>query len=80
VFSPNAVIDDNPDFTNAGAGDFTLLVGSPAIDAGVDVGLPFNEPAPDIGAHEYEGAPPTPPAAGDAAVTFTYQVKYASMD
>jgi PKD repeat protein len=31
---------------------YHLLPGSPAIDAGVDVGLPFNGPAPDLGAYE----------------------------
>lgn len=56
----NAPIIDNPDFTTAGS-DFTLQVGSPAIDAGLYVGLttdylgrvvPFSI-APDIGAYEY---------------------------
>jgi hypothetical protein len=42
----------DPLFTNAAAGDFTLQVGSPAIDAGVLVGLPFNGSAPDLGAFE----------------------------
>lgn len=51
---------DNPDFVTPGS-DFTLQVGSPAINAGLDVGLttdylgytvPFGI-APDIGAYEY---------------------------
>jgi hypothetical protein len=42
----------NPLFVNPGAGDFRLGGGSPAIDAGVDVGLPFNGSAPDLGALE----------------------------
>ena len=33
---------------------FQLRPGSPAIDTGVDVGLPFNGAAPDIGAFETE--------------------------
>lgn len=43
----------DPSFTNAGAGDFTLQAGSPAINAGVDVGLPYSGPAPDCGAYEH---------------------------
>ena len=39
----------DPAFTNAGTGDFTLQAGSPAIDAGVDVGLPYLGTAPDCG-------------------------------
>jgi parallel beta-helix repeat protein len=50
----------DPLFTSAGTGDFTLAVGSPAIDAGTDVSLttdyagnpvPYNT-IPDIGAYE----------------------------
>lgn len=60
----NNVINDNPDFTTAGS-DFTLAEGSPAIDAGLDVGLttdyrnyvvPANS-TPDIGAYEYNSIP-----------------------
>lgn len=46
--------DQDPLFVNPGADDFRLQAGSPAIDAGVDVGLPFLGPAPDIGAFERE--------------------------
>lgn len=35
---------------------YTLQSGSPLIDAGVNVGLPFTGSAPDIGAFEYGGA------------------------
>ena len=45
----------DPAFTNAASGDFTLTSSSPAIDAGVNVGLPFNGIAPDLGAFEYSG-------------------------
>lgn len=50
----------NPLFTNAATGDFTLQAGSPAINAGVDVGLTHDilgneiEGLPDIGAIEYK--------------------------
>jgi PKD repeat protein len=49
----------DPLFTNAAGGDFTLQVGSPAIDAGVLVSLPFIGSAPDLGA--FESNAPTPP-------------------
>jgi hypothetical protein len=29
------------------------LLGGNAIDKGIDVGLPYNGPAPDLGAYEY---------------------------
>lgn len=45
-------IEADPKFVNAPDRDFHLQVGSPAIDAGTDVGLPFNGSAPDIGAFE----------------------------
>lgn len=43
----------NPVFTNTGTRDFSLLPTSPAIDAGVDVGLPFLGTKPDMGANEF---------------------------
>jgi len=48
----HAVYQD-PLFVNINEGDFRLQADSPAIDAGVDVGLPFNGRAPDLGAYEY---------------------------
>jgi hypothetical protein len=43
---------DNPVFQNITNGDFHLTTGSPAIDAGIDVGIPYNGSAPDLGAFE----------------------------
>jgi len=60
-------IEGDPLFVNKAAGDLTLQVGSPAIDAGYDFGVVYdfagnvrNDP-PDIGAYEYqeEEEPPT---------------------
>jgi hypothetical protein len=46
--------DDDPEMNDPLTEDFTLSTSpaSPAIDAGVDVGFPFDGTAPDIGAHE----------------------------
>ena len=59
--APGAALDPgDPGFgidpSDGGFGDvsalFGLAAGSPAVDAGVDVGLPFNGSAPDMGAFE----------------------------
>jgi hypothetical protein len=59
----------NPQFVNAGGGDFTLQAGSPAINAGTTVSLVTTDyagvarpqgPAYDIGAYEYRGSAPLP--------------------
>jgi len=58
----------DPLFANLAGGDYHLQAGSPAIDAGVDLGyhqdyagqaVPAGS-APDIGAYEYGGAAPAP--------------------
>jgi hypothetical protein len=51
VTDKNAVYED-PLFQNVNEEDFHLGSGSPAIDAGVDVGIPYNGTAPDLGAFE----------------------------
>jgi len=48
-----AVYQD-PLFVNVTEYDFHLREGSPAIDAGVDVGIPYNGDFPDLGAFEYD--------------------------
>jgi hypothetical protein len=50
----------NPDYTLQTNAFLRLAAGSGLIDRGVDVGLPFNGNAPDLGAFEYV-APITPP-------------------
>lgn len=58
-YEPNSV-NANPLFTDPSNGDFTLQSLSPAIDAGIDVGLTTDYlnhaiyGAPDIGAYEYQ--------------------------
>jgi hypothetical protein len=44
--------------------DFHLVAGSPMLDKGVDVGLPFTGSSPDIGFHELGGEPCALPPAG----------------
>jgi hypothetical protein len=43
----------NPQFVNIGQADFHLQSGSPCIDTGNDVGLPYVGSAPDMGCYEY---------------------------
>jgi hypothetical protein len=45
-------VTSDPLFTNEGADDYTLSASSPCIDAGTDVGLPYNGSAPDMGSFE----------------------------
>ena len=52
---PTEITGEDPLFVNAAAGNYQLLYGSPAIDTGVNVGLPYFGSAPDMGAFEYAG-------------------------
>jgi parallel beta-helix repeat protein len=49
----DAPVFGDPLFVNPSADDFQLQASSPAIDAGMDVGLPYIGVAPDLGAYEY---------------------------
>ncbi len=57
-FGDDTVTED-PMFGDDGSYDFTLTQESPAIDAGVDVGIAYNGQAPDLGAFEsiYDSGP-----------------------
>jgi len=48
----NETDDVNPAFVDYAGGDYHLAPGSPAIDAGIDVGLDYFGLAPDIGMYE----------------------------
>lgn len=52
ISDANPIVND-PKFVNPKTYDFSLQDSSPAIDAGVDIGLPFNGTAPDLGAFEF---------------------------
>jgi len=54
-------ISADPMFADPTEGDFRLQEGSPCIDAGIDIGLPYEGLAPDMGAYEGAVAPPPPP-------------------
>jgi hypothetical protein len=49
----NNLTSMSPGFVNAGARNYTLNSGSPAIDAGANVGFQFKGVAPDIGRYEF---------------------------
>lgn len=49
----NGNISADPQFVNAAGGDYRLNSGSPAINTGTDVGIPFAGSAPDMGAFEF---------------------------
>ena len=58
----NSFVSD-PMFIDPSGHNFGLKSGSPAIDKGIDVGIPYTGGAPDVGAYEY-------PFSGDDIVDF----------
>jgi hypothetical protein len=59
--------------------DYSLQAGSPAIEAGIDVGLPFTGSAPDIGAVAYTNiAAPTLSLSGNQNITVSSTTIYAT--
>ena len=65
-FPPSTIVSNNLATVNplyVGGGNYTLQATSALINAGVNVGLPFNGAAPDIGYAEYTGVTNAPPTA-----------------
>jgi len=56
--APNSVVLLDPQFVDSNHDRFQLQATSPAIDAGMEVGLPFSGLAPDLGAWQYESTVP----------------------
>ncbi len=54
---PHDIFTD-PMFVNAAEYDYHLAAGSPCIDAGINLGLPYEGLAPDMGAYEATEVPP----------------------
>jgi hypothetical protein len=52
IFDMGNNINEDPLFQNAAANDWSLATGSPCIDAGIDIGLAYSGPAPEMGAIE----------------------------
>ena len=67
----NGNISTDPRFENAPAGDYTLAAGSPAINVGSNVGLPFAGNAPDMGALESNSGGTIQVTSNRANATFT---------
>jgi len=51
-------ISADPMFVDGPGADFNLQDGSPAINAGLDLGYAYHDVAPDVGAYEFFGASP----------------------
>lgn len=77
------------DYHRDGTGNYGLQPGSPAINAGIDVGLPYNGTAPDIGAFE-SGSSQVAPAipsyvnssienSSPSVITMTYNLSLANI-
>lgn len=66
----------DPGFVNAAGDDYRLLGTSNAVDAGVNVGLPFYGVAPDLGYWEYGGATTTTSTTSTVSITTTTTTLY----
>jgi PKD repeat protein len=69
----NGNISADPSFVNASSGDYHLNSGSPCINAGTNVGIPYNSSAPDIGAFEYNGTGTVQVISNQTDSSFTIQ-------
>lgn len=59
----------DPKFVSVITPDFHLQSSSPVIDQGVDVGLPYNGGAPDLGAYEYQSTTLISISGGSQSIT-----------
>lgn len=64
-------VTGDPLFVDPASGDFHLQASSPAINHGLDVGLPYAGSAPDIGAYEFGLVSPTPTSTRPPPATAT---------
>jgi parallel beta-helix repeat protein len=78
VDSAGGVVVD-PLFVDTAAGDFTLQSGSPAINAGLDLGFPYKGSAPDLGAFEYN-QPNEAPVVAELPDTSVYENQLLTID
>lgn len=68
VTDPSAMVG-TARFLDPQNGNFNLLPNSPAIDKGINVGLPYNGAAPDLGAFEFNASVPVELASFQASVS-----------
>ncbi len=69
--SPDRNVYADPLFINPAIGDFRLRATSPAINAGINIGLPFSGSAPDLGAYEFGSGSSTATPTATATRTST---------
>jgi hypothetical protein len=60
VYEPHSMLGRDPEFVNRSGHNYELEPGSPAIEAGTNIGLAYEGAAPDIGAHPHKKPEPEP--------------------
>lgn len=77
ITDSQAIVGD-PKFIDAEASNFHLQKSSVAIDAGIEIGLPFTGAAPDLGAFEFGDPSASGRAPGNGAEEIAPRMAYAS--